>query len=232
MKSRRRRDGFAGWFAIACVLFAVSPAAGDTPIAGQSLLFEVQRDGVPVGQHRVNFTRDGEELRVETVFDLSIKLFALTLYSLEYTSQARWRDGRLLALKSRTDDDGTVSSVAATRIQDAFQVTGPDGTQTVDGDLIPTNHWNVAVTASERVLNTITGKVNAVRMRDFGLETVEAEGRNVEARRWAYTGDLQNEVWYDGDGRWVKMRFLGRDGSTIEYVCLRCLGTKRLSTDR
>ena len=44
------------------------------------------------------------------------------------------------------------------------------------------------------------------------------------ATRYAYTGDLDNEVWYDDVGRWVKMRFKGRDGSTIDYVCRRCQG--------
>ena len=110
------------------------------------------------------------------------------------------------------------------RQNDFLKLKVPNGTKIVRGNIIPTNHWNVAVTKSDRVLNTITGRVNAVRMMDLGSEYLIAEGRTVEARRWAYTGDLQNEVWYDQDGNWVKMRFDGKDGSTIEYVCRRCLG--------
>ena len=44
------------------------------------------------------------------------------------------------------------------------------------------------------------------------------------ATRYAYSGDLKADVWYDDAGRWVKLRFRGRDGSVIEYVCRRCQG--------
>ena len=59
------------------------------------------------------------------------------------------------------------------------------------------------------------------------LENVVTEIGRIPATRFAYSGDLQNEVWYDDAGRWVKMRFKGRDGSTIEYVCRRCQGGPR-----
>lgn len=233
MRAPSKGRRFFGLPALVLALLAVSPSHSErlTPHSDE-LEFEVVRDGVPVGQHRVTFTRDGEELRVEANFRLEIKLFALTLYSLDYASQTRWLNGKLLTLKARTNDDGTIATVLAERKGDAFRLTGPNGTQTVRGDLIPTDHWNIAVTESDRVLNTITGKVNAVRMRDLGSENVIAEGRTIEARRWAYTGDLENEVWYDKDGQWVKMRFRGRDGSTIEYVCRRCLSRKQRAADR
>jgi hypothetical protein len=57
-------------------------------------------------------------------------------------------------------------------------------------------------------------------MREF----VDTERGPVMATRYAYHGDLETEVWYDDFGRWVKMRFAGRDGSTIEYVCTLCQG--------
>ena len=131
-------------------------------------------------------------------------------------------EGKLIFLEARTDDDGEISLVKARRSNGLISITGPDGSEAVTNDLFLTNHWNVAVTQSAEVLNTITRQINKVRMRDLGLETVTAEGIEIEARRWAYTGDLQNEVWYDDEGRWVKMRFARRDGSSIEYVCTKC----------
>jgi len=53
---------------------------------------------------------------------------------------------------------------------------------------------------------------------------VETERGDVFATHYVYSGELDTEVWYDDEGRWVKMRFKGRDGSTIEYVCRRCQG--------
>ena len=42
------------------------------------------------------------------------------------------------------------------------------------------------------------------------------------AQRYRYFGDLSVDIWYDGDGRWVKMQFTAKDGSSIEYVCRSC----------
>jgi len=49
-----------------------------------------------------------------------------------------------------------------------------------------------------------------------------AEGKDIAAKKYAYSGDFVTQVWYDSHGRWVKMQFLGRDGSKIEYECIRC----------
>ena len=209
---------------IGVALLAAGPGYGE-PLSCKSedLVFKVTRNGVPVGYHSVSLCRDGKELFAKAKFEIKVKFFALELYSVEYLSQSHWRNGKLLALHSRTNENGTVSEVTANRLNDCLQITGPNGTEKFQGEIIPTNHWNIAVTESSRVLNTITGDVNSVRMRDLGLESVIAEGHTIKARRWAYTGDLDNEVWYDHDGQWVKMRFQGKDGSTIEHVCQRCL---------
>ena len=209
------------------MVFAALPAHADLhPLSlyGKTLAFDVHRDGTFVGNHTVSFTRDGDSLVVEAQFGIAVKFLTFTAYSLDYSSKARWRDGKLFYLEARTDDDGELSVVKARRSLQSIRVTAPDGREVVAGDIFPTNHWNVAVTRSAEVLNTITGQVNKVQMRDLGYELITAEGIEIDARRWAYTGDLQNEVWYDDEGRWVKMRFAGKDGSLIEYVCTKCLG--------
>ena len=225
---------FAGMIGGAAVAGDVTAPARHAPFAlyGDGLSFEVLRDDVPVGTHTVSFSRDGDDMIVDARFNLAIKFLGFTAYSMDYRSNARWRDGKLIALDARTDDEGAIKTVSARRDGPSLRIVAPDGSEGVAGDILPTNHWNVAATRQTEVLNTISGRVNRVRMRDLGAETVVAEGREIEARRWTYTGELQNEVWYDRDGRWVKMRFQGKDGSTIEYVCTRCLGASRSAADR
>ena len=43
-----------------------------------------------------------------------------------------------------------------------------------------------------------------------------------------YQGHLHLDAWYDISGRWMGMRFKGRDGSTIEYRCRNCNTWKSL----
>ena len=82
----------------------------------------------------------------------------------------------------------------------------------IPAPILPTDHWNAAVLGNTRVLNTLTGIVNDVRINKLGRTEVATEVGQVSATHYAYTGDLQTEVWYDDAGSWVKMRFKGNDG--------------------
>jgi len=40
----------------------------------------------------------------------------------------------------------------------------------------------------------------------------------IEARRYKITGDLARELWYDAEGRWVRLALTARDGSKIDFL--------------
>lgn len=202
-----------------------TPAVAD-PVAlyGGSIEFDVFREGTKVGFHRTRFDADGAELSVTSTFELRIDVLFFTAYRYAYRSQARWRQGRLLTLTAEVSDDGKTSSLAVRRDGRHLIVRNGQAVDRVAAPMFPTNHWNAAVLAETKVLNTLTGRVNRVRIEPRGDEAVATERGDVKATRYAYTGELATEVWYDNAGRWVKMRFKGTDGSTIEYVCQRCQG--------
>lgn len=224
------------WTALAS--FAVSAgaaASADTRAAstesfdpldryGSEILFDVFRDGSPVGSHRVTFARDAEGLTVKNQFQLEVDFLFFTAYRYSYRSQARWSNDQLVSLEVHVDDDGAASKLQASRGTDGLTVANAERRYTIEQPIYPTNHWHPGVIGETRVLNTLTGRINEITIRPQGRQPVPTESGDVMAMRFVYSGDLQNEVWYDDAGRWVKMRFLGRDGSTIEYVCRRCQG--------
>ncbi|TVR96742.1 MAG: hypothetical protein EA406_11340 [Rhodospirillales bacterium] len=194
------------------------------PIAlyGEELRFRVLREGSPVGVHRVRFQRQGDRVIADTRFDLEVRVLFFTAYRFQYQSRDVWQDGCLVSLTAKTDDNGAVSAVAAERRNGRLHVEGPGGRFTTEPGIFPTTHWNAEVVGSDRVLNTINGRIAEVDIRPMGRSRVTLSGTSADARHYRYTGDLQTEVWYDSDGRWVKMRFQAKDGSTIEYQCESC----------
>jgi hypothetical protein len=189
---------------------------------GETMRFQVLRNGAPVGSHVVNFRKNGSDLIVETRFDVNVEVLYIPVYRYEYRAVDTWRSGCLVAMQAWVNDDGARHRVDAVSDGQRIMVKGPDGEQALPPDIFPTHHWNAGVLGSDKVLNTITGRVAHVRILDQGLEMIGISGHRRPARRFAYTGDLRTEVWYDDQSRWVKMRFTGTDGSTIEYVCERC----------
>lgn len=236
----RARPGAA--LALAAALL-ISPAAAvsETPEAGNvdpfalygdEIHFDVLRAGDRIGSHRVRFTGDPGALRVTSEFDVEVRFLFVTAYSFSYRSQAEWRDGRLDRLDARVDDDGARQTISAVRNDDVVVVRSGATVSRAPSPLFPTNHWNYGVRSADRVLNTLTGKVNEVRLRPLGRETVTTERGPVPATRYAYTGELETEVWYDDAGRWVKLRFDGEDGKPVEFVCRRCQGPTRTASSQ
>ena len=197
---------------------------------GDGIDFDVIREGEKIGIHEVRFDRDADGWNVRSLVDLEVRFLALFVFRYRYEAHARWVKGELQRLRTDAIDDGERSFMIATRSGDVMQIRFKDQAYTTEAPIIPTNHWNADVLGKERVLNTITGNVNEVRLVAKGREPVSTERGDVIANRYTYTGDLvDTEVWYDDAGRWVKLRFLGRDGTPIEYACRRCQGGGKVS---
>ena len=190
-----------------------------------SIAFEVIRNGEKIGTHKVYFERGGEGWKVRSIANMEIRFLAFFSYQYKYESEGFWMNGELEALSVNVNDDGKHFEMLATRSGTKMKVKFQDKAYTTSAPIIPTNHWNPHVLGRKRVLNTLTGKVNKVTLVAKGQEIISSESGDIAANRYVYTGDLEDtEVWYDDTGRWVKLRFLGRDGTPVEYICQKCSG--------
>ena len=197
-------------------------SADPLSLYGNEIVFSVMRNGEPIGVHRVNFDRNGDELIVASRFEAEVKFLFLTAFEYLYESKAVWRNGCMVELKATTDDNGDKSRVLARLADGQLKIEGPAGTIRGTPGLLPSNHWNSGILESNQVLNTITGTVASINIADLGEKPVVVNAQPASARHYVYSGDLQTEVWYDDSGRWVKMRFRAEDGSSIEYICQKC----------
>jgi len=189
---------------------------------GKEIVFDVMRNGAHVGQHRVDFKRTPGGLTVSVRMSIAIRFLGFDAYTYAYNSASQWRHGRLIHLNSNIDDDGTKKSVTVAAMGNGLSIQASDGHTVSSVPLYPTNHWNAGVLHASKVINTITGRVDDVRITLIGEDTVAFKGTTTEARHYRYSGDIKTDVWYDHYGRWVKMRFNASDGSTIEYHCRKC----------
>lgn len=216
---------------VAALLMAgVVPSAGaadPSALYGGGLLFEIQRNGSPVGEHRVDFSPGATPgtVAVAARSTIAVPFLGFTAYRFRYESHSLWRNGALERLDAETDDDGARTRVTARRDGGLIRVDGAAGAYALPAPLFPTDHWNASVLTAPAVLNTITGAANAVTITAEGREDRPTGTGPRPATRYRYAGELQAQVWYDDAGRWVGLRFSARDGSVIEYRCRRCGGT-------
>lgn len=205
--------------ALAAALFlsAASLANAAVPESGK-LDFTVLRGGREIGTHRLEFARQGDELKVDIGTDIAVKMLGIAVYRFEHEGHETWRDGQLVSLESKTNDDGTPHRLA---------VNAADGKLVVNGDarqgdenpaVIPASLWNEDLVRQNALLNTLDGSSMEVTVREVGAETVEVNGEPVTATHYSVTGKLERELWYDAAGVLVQVKFNGADGSEISYV--------------
>lgn len=188
------------------------------PSAGDEIRFNVLRQGQAFGSHAVRFEQgpDGS-LIARTDVSLKAGLGPLTLYRYQLEAAETWTNGQLVKVSGKVNDDGKRRSVTAAREGAALKVKGSDFTGTAPKEAVPASHWNYAQTKTGKLLSTEDGEILNVRVDRIGRETIEAGDRKIEANRYRLDSAIDVDLWYDDDGRWVKLAFEAR-GQQIEYV--------------
>ena len=222
---------------LAAALAGFGPAAADTggetgsaatvaagapapwqPEDGDTIHFKVLRKGSDFGTHIVRFSvaEDGSFTATSDV-DLKAGIGPLVLFRYSLDATETWRDGRLVALEGRTNDDGTRERVEAELEDSRLHVSGTAYSGQAPAGIIPASHWNIHQAYSSRILSTESGELLETEVTRIGRETIKAGGQEIEATHYRLVSDLAVDLWYDDQGRWVKLGFEAR-GQQIDYV--------------
>jgi hypothetical protein len=183
-----------------------------------TLTYDVMREGDRIGTHTVSFERMGEELTVRT--ETSVEFTAYVIFDIDWTHQSVeiWGDGGLKEFTSFTNEDGRKRQVHAQRNGQRLVVESTGGHREFPADLIPGTLWHPDTVRQQRILDPIKGRLRKVTVTDLGPETIEVEGRSIEARHYQMRGDLKRDFWYDQDGTVVKVEFPISDGSDVTLL--------------
>ena len=210
-----RRDLLLGGMACATMALLPQPAPAAVPAGGQ-LDFRALRNGDQIGWHRLRFAEEEERLVVDIEIELEVRFLLFPVYRYQHTNREVWRGDRLLALESRTNDNGTRHRVAAWAEADRLRVDGTAGRLELPPDTLPTSYWHQATVERGEWLDTQSGRLVRSMVIAQGPEPITARGREVQAERYTLSGELECELWYH-DASWAKLRFAASDGSTIDY---------------
>ena len=201
------------------LLPGAGPAAAE--MAGvpetEELTFAILREGDRIGTHTYRFRPDGAALEVHYVTDIAVKLAFITAFRFEHAGHEAWRDGRLVSLTTRTNDDGDAHTVKAVANGNVVEVMADGVRRTADPAIMPASFWDPRTVERRQILNVVDGRLMTVAITDLGEETISAAGRSITARHYVMTGDFQRELWFDASGVMVRQRFIGEAGSEILF---------------
>lgn len=180
-------------------------------IYGHNPEYTITRNNKVIGQHQLSFSRQGQKLVVDVTSDITIRVLKIPVYRFHYTSTEEWVNGEIQSVKAETTEKGRTRS-------HTYQFPDGNSDETPSTRVYPSNHWNAEVLQATNIFNTLTGKINQVKITKINQQTLVINGTPVNTTHYSYSGELTTDVWYDNQQRWVKLSFLGDDGSKIDYI--------------
>jgi hypothetical protein len=215
----------------------VAFAAADQFAYSPTVTFNVSRNGEQIGTHVLRFSEDGGRRVVAVEIDFTVKTMGVTIYRYIHRSKEVWQGDLLQSLSGTTDDNGARYTVNAIRKGDQLAVDREEivpivqaalmdqglprhnkSSEAMLGTILPTSHWKRQQTSQSVLLNTQLGVQSKVQVTDLGRATIQTTTKSLETTHYRYTGGIKLDQWYDDRDRWVKARFIARDGSTVEYT--------------
>jgi hypothetical protein len=180
--------------------------------------FDVFLDDSNIGYH--HFSReivDGvEQIRSEAEFNVRFMFF--TVYSYRHSNLEHWQNGCLLKLESKTDDNGDEQFVKLKR-NNRQSIIETAQTQVNSDDCIRSfAYWNLSHLEASPLLNSQTGELMDIRLRELGKESLQQHQSTVDAIRYQLTGkNILIDLWYTQDGQWLALQSTTENGSLIRY---------------
>lgn len=187
--------------------------------APRQLSFRALRNGSPIGVHTVRFRQDGERLVVTTRIEISVKVLFFTAFYLKHEAEEVWQAGRLVAVKSATDDNGTRLQVSGTAVQGGFRIIGGEGPFLAPAELLTSNMlWDTRILSAERLIDVQYGGVIGLAVKPLGPALVDTPRGQVRANRHhLITPHYAGTLFHDSSGNWVKA-LIEAKGEIIEYA--------------
>jgi hypothetical protein len=185
----------------------------------QPITFHVMRKGDDIGTHTITFEKNGDLLNVNIKTRITVKVLFVDAYRFTFDGSETWKDGHLIALNDRTNDNGEKHDVSVTLNEnnDRLLLTSDSGTEAIPSDTMPGSWWNFALVGRKELLDVLTGKIQQVTIKKVGIDKIKVAGQDVTADHYQVSGGLERNLWFKSDGSLVKQSVV-KKGDLIEYV--------------
>jgi len=209
-----------------CGLLLLSAAAGAAesapgwPGRPGAYVFEVTRDGKPIGTQTVTVKQAGETVIVTTESAVAVKMLGVTVYRMHQLLTETYQGRQLVALTAETKDPDGIRAGEIKRSGNRW--TGKIGKQSRDFecDCGTSTMWHMSGLKGQQMIEASHGRPRDVTIVDRGNEMLNLPEGRVETRHFTVKGDIERDVWYDPAGNLVFATQVGSDGSQIRQNLL------------
>lgn len=187
-----RRSLMTGAAAVALTTPFVTPAFA---VERAQRTFRIFRSGKDIGTHKLSATLDNNGFQIEIRIDIAVKFLGITAYNYNLINREQWKDGELVDLNSRVNDDGTDDFSRVMQKDGKLSISGSRFTGEVDLEAVSTSYYQKAFIERRPWISTQSGR------------PLDVTVTKVSDGRYAVAGDLETTLLYDGRGEFVGTEF-------------------------
>ncbi len=191
-----------------------------TQASAETIRFAIVRNGEQIGTHVVEINRAGQETSVKIATDLDVKVLFVTAYRLQHRATEKWVEGRLVAMSSNTDNNGTRHRVSVSETPAGMEIHADGKSSKADSSLVPGSLWNLELLHRKVMLDAQDGQILPLAVVDHGSQQVTVKSKVVKAHHYTLKSKWVQDVWYDDQDRLVKASLIASDGSEVLYQLL------------
>lgn len=188
----QRRNVLAGLGATALVSSFPMPALA---AKNASRMARIIRDGDDIGTHSFDAVLGPNGFEIDIRIRIAVKVLGITAYRYELDNREVWKDGKIVSVATKVNDDGTDDFARISQGGDALQIEGSRYTGKAPSEAVTTSYYATPFLKRRPWVSTQTGVPLKI--------AVKPEGR---ANWWAVTGELETKLGYK-DGEWVYCEF-------------------------
>ena len=182
-----------------------------------TLEFDLYRNNKLIGEHIYIFTRNDENLTVNSKINFQIKKLGVVLYKYKAEGTEVYKNSKLVSFNSKTNQNKKNKYVNLELKENDFLIDGSSFKGVVPTDYIIGTWWNHEIVKAKAQISAVSGRIIMQKVTFLGKETIEINGNKIETLHFNFSSTdkkldkdkkLNTDVWYDEKSlNWVKASF-------------------------
>jgi len=183
------------------------------------LEYELFRNNTPIGYHKFDFKREGQNLIIDSEIKFKITKLGIDLYQYYATGQEKYTDGVFSGFSSETNQNKKEKyvNISIDTTDKNLIIDGSSFKGKADKDFIIGTWWNHEIVQKKAQISAVSGRIIEQKVEFLGKEEVTLGDKTYKTLRFNFSSTdpslskdkkLNIDIWYEEDTYlWVKAAF-------------------------
>ena len=183
------------------------------------LEYELFRNNTPIGYHKFDFKREGQNLIIDSEIKFKITKLGIDLYHYYAAGQERYNDGVFSGFSSKTNQNKKEKyvNISIDKMDKNLVIDGSSYKGKADKDFIIGTWWNHEIVQKKAQISAVSGRIIEQKVEFLGKEDVTFGDKTYKTLKFNFSSTdpslskdkkLNIDIWYEEDTYlWVKAAF-------------------------